>query len=251
MQHFLRLYNKNEKFPCMGTFSNDDELNERKQELKKQICKNIEIAKQKRKFIEEKLGYSILDASINISKYINYLKLYEKVCPYHPTEDYYYALACLDPDIKFLQESSDKMIYNKQKHAENIILMSTKLKPGCTKKYQISGYHEWDILKQKLKYESNLLFSLEKEKEDSNIKYKVLSNIKPDIDVTYNTGKNFVHIKIPVMFVKITKIYLKPFEYRHKKYFMAHIAPELISNVWHPKNIDKFSGLGFDWEVNE
>lgn len=129
-----------------------------------------------------------------------------------------------------------------ERHIKEIIHLANNLNPNMSKKYQISGYHEWKILKKILREyagKMNLIFNLEKEDKITGLKRNVL-NLGPDDCRCIHCISPNDTIKVSIMYVKIKKIDLQIYFRKIKKNFRENIFPELMAKIWHPNRSNKW-----------
>ena len=110
-------------------------------------------------------------------------------------------------DRTTINKHTIKMVDNTNNNIKKIIDNINKLKNGSCKKYQISGYHEYKLLKYKLKQINNIKYELVEDKIlQRNAVNKIIGSYSDECCFDCDGTIKYEHTKISVLYIQIKKI---------------------------------------------
>jgi hypothetical protein len=108
-------------------------------------------------------------------------------------------------DLYLIESRSKRMIEKNNKNITMILNNIQKMKIGSSKKYQISGYHQWKQL-DKLLFNSEIKYELIfDEKLTRSIVDKIIKNYDSGCCNECDGKMQFIEKQVPVMYISVTK----------------------------------------------
>lgn len=111
-----------------------------------------------------------------------------------------------EADRNIIRRRAEKMVSKTNKHINEILNNVKNLKNNTSKKYQLSGYHEYKLLAHELSQTDNVKYKLiEDDKLTRNVVSMIQGRYSNECCYDCDGICDYKHKKVPVIYIHITR----------------------------------------------